>query len=226
MKRAFQLVSFVRKTCLLKCLWINGTKHVRKGPIHSSKLQNGNYFRCKQFTPTNLFHLVCACLPACLCEDTVLFLEPCDISPLLVKSFSWIRGLWPAGVQTSEFCFTELFVLFCRQSSKQKKAIQTAIRKNKEANAVLARLNSELQQQLKVRTFLNLYYQTFHWVVLFWQTLAEHLVPFLLVRLASLFSKFCFFGFFFLFFFWSFFVFLGPHPRCMEVPRLGVQTEL
>uniref|UniRef100_A0A8C7E5B4 RALBP1 associated Eps domain containing 2 n=1 Tax=Naja naja TaxID=35670 RepID=A0A8C7E5B4_NAJNA len=38
-----------------------------------------------------------------------------------------------------------------RQSSKQKKAIQTAIRKNKEANAVLVRLNSELQQQLKVR---------------------------------------------------------------------------
>ncbi|MEE6517647.1 hypothetical protein FKM82_027998, partial [Ascaphus truei] len=36
-----------------------------------------------------------------------------------------------------------------RQPSKQKKAIQTAIRKNKEANAVLARLNSELQQQLK-----------------------------------------------------------------------------
>ncbi|XP_036126079.1 ralBP1-associated Eps domain-containing protein 2 [Molossus molossus] len=38
---------------------------------------------------------------------------------------------------------------FQKQSSKQKKAIQTAIRKNKEANAVLARLNSELQQQLK-----------------------------------------------------------------------------
>ncbi|XP_042639303.1 LOW QUALITY PROTEIN: ralBP1-associated Eps domain-containing protein 2 [Orycteropus afer afer] len=36
-----------------------------------------------------------------------------------------------------------------KQSSKQKKAIQTAIRKNKEANVVLARLNSELQQQLK-----------------------------------------------------------------------------
>ncbi|XP_067422192.1 ralBP1-associated Eps domain-containing protein 2 isoform X2 [Emydura macquarii macquarii] len=36
-----------------------------------------------------------------------------------------------------------------KQSSKQKKAIQTAVRKNKEANAVLARLNSELQQQLK-----------------------------------------------------------------------------
>ncbi|XP_044285883.1 ralBP1-associated Eps domain-containing protein 2 isoform X7 [Varanus komodoensis] len=39
--------------------------------------------------------------------------------------------------------------LIPKQSSKQKKAIQTAIRKNKEANAVLARLNSELQQQLK-----------------------------------------------------------------------------
>ncbi|XP_064355715.1 ralBP1-associated Eps domain-containing protein 2 isoform X5 [Dromaius novaehollandiae] len=36
-----------------------------------------------------------------------------------------------------------------KQSSKQKRAIQTAIRRNKEANAVLARLNSELQQQLK-----------------------------------------------------------------------------
>lgn len=44
-----------------------------------------------------------------------------------------------------------LSLLPSRQSSKQKKAIQTAIRKNKEANAVLARLNSELQQQLKVR---------------------------------------------------------------------------
>lgn len=47
--------------------------------------------------------------------------------------------------------FIKLFVLSYRQSSRQKKAIQTAIRKNKEANAVLARLNSELQQQLKVR---------------------------------------------------------------------------
>lgn len=43
-----------------------------------------------------------------------------------------------------------------RQSSKQKRAIQTAIRKNKEANAVLARLNSELQQQLKVRNTLKI----------------------------------------------------------------------
>lgn len=34
--------------------------------------------------------------------------------------------------------------------SKQKREIQMAIRKNKETNAVLTRLNSELQQQLKV----------------------------------------------------------------------------
>ena len=32
--------------------------------------------------------------------------------------------------------------------------------------------------------------------------------------------------FFFLFFFFFFFVFLGPHPRHMEVPRLEVQSEL
>ncbi|XP_068581590.1 ralBP1-associated Eps domain-containing protein 2 isoform X2 [Cebidichthys violaceus] len=37
-----------------------------------------------------------------------------------------------------------------RLLSKQKREIQTAIRKNKETNAVLTRLNSELQQQLKV----------------------------------------------------------------------------
>ncbi|KAE8624906.1 hypothetical protein XENTR_v10006089 [Xenopus tropicalis] len=43
-----------------------------------------------------------------------------------------------------------------KQPSKRKKAIQTAIRKNKEANAVLARLNSELQQQLKVRIALKI----------------------------------------------------------------------
>ncbi|KAK2499619.1 hypothetical protein MC885_001289, partial [Smutsia gigantea] len=36
-----------------------------------------------------------------------------------------------------------------KQSSKQKKAIQTATSKNEEANAGLVRLNSELQQQLK-----------------------------------------------------------------------------
>lgn len=54
-------------------------------------------------------------------------------------------------LQTSKSLFIKLFVLSYRQSSRQKKAIQTAIRKNKEANAVLARLNSELQQQLKVR---------------------------------------------------------------------------
>ncbi|KPP70555.1 ralBP1-associated Eps domain-containing protein 2-like, partial [Scleropages formosus] len=37
----------------------------------------------------------------------------------------------------------------CRLSNRQKKEIQMAIRKNRETNAVLARLNSELQQQLK-----------------------------------------------------------------------------
>lgn len=52
----------------------------------------------------------------------------------------------------------EMFCIYLsgRQSSKQKRAIQTAIRKNKEANAVLARLNSELQQQLKVRNALKI----------------------------------------------------------------------
>nr|XP_061790341.1 ralBP1-associated Eps domain-containing protein 2 [Nerophis lumbriciformis] len=39
--------------------------------------------------------------------------------------------------------------LYLKQTQKQKRAIQTAIRKNKETNAVLTRLNSELQQQLK-----------------------------------------------------------------------------
>lgn len=39
---------------------------------------------------------------------------------------------------------------WCRISSKQKKAIQTAIRKNKEVNMALVRLNGELQQQFKV----------------------------------------------------------------------------
>ncbi|KAJ7401513.1 RalBP1-associated Eps domain-containing protein 2 [Pitangus sulphuratus] len=48
-----------------------------------------------------------------------------------------------------------------KQSSKQKRAIQTAIRKNKEANAVLARLNSELQQQLKVTQYRGLF-MTYH----------------------------------------------------------------
>ena len=33
-------------------------------------------------------------------------------------------------------------------------------------------------------------------------------------------------SFFFFFFFFGLFVFLGLHPRHMEVPRLGVQSEL
>lgn len=38
-----------------------------------------------------------------------------------------------------------------RSVGKDKKAIQASIRRNKETNTVLARLNSELQQQLKVK---------------------------------------------------------------------------
>lgn len=61
------------------------------------------------------------------------------------------------GSDTVEVLLIEIFIhLSGRQSSKQKRAIQTAIRKNKEANAVLARLNSELQQQLKVRNTLKI----------------------------------------------------------------------
>lgn len=41
-------------------------------------------------------------------------------------------------------------VFSLRLLSRQKREIQMAIRKNKETNAVLTRLNSELQQQLKV----------------------------------------------------------------------------
>lgn len=44
----------------------------------------------------------------------------------------------------------ELISLSLRRPSRQKREIQMAIRKNKETNAVLTRLNSELQQQLKV----------------------------------------------------------------------------
>lgn len=40
--------------------------------------------------------------------------------------------------------------MFFRSVGKDKKAIQASIRRNKETNTVLARLNSELQQQLKV----------------------------------------------------------------------------
>uniref|UniRef100_A0A452IQM5 Uncharacterized protein n=1 Tax=Gopherus agassizii TaxID=38772 RepID=A0A452IQM5_9SAUR len=63
-----------------------------------------------------------------------------------------------------------------RQSSKQKRAIQTAIRKNKEANAVLARLNSELQQQLKVKNALNITITRLDAIGCF-SPLAEDLVP-------------------------------------------------
>lgn len=49
--------------------------------------------------------------------------------------------------------FVDLIVFplyLLRSVGKDKKAIQASIRRNKETNTVLARLNSELQQQLKV----------------------------------------------------------------------------
>lgn len=45
---------------------------------------------------------------------------------------------------------------YLRLLSRQKREIQMAIRKNRETNAVLTRLNSELQQQFKVSTLLLL----------------------------------------------------------------------
>uniref|UniRef100_A0A8C3RIA1 RALBP1 associated Eps domain containing 2 n=1 Tax=Chelydra serpentina TaxID=8475 RepID=A0A8C3RIA1_CHESE len=59
------------------------------------------------------------------------------------------QELTPTSSMTSSLPAVKPHLPAQKQSSKQKRAIQTAIRKNKEANAVLARLNSELQQQLK-----------------------------------------------------------------------------
>lgn len=50
-----------------------------------------------------------------------------------------------------------------RSVGKDKKAIQASIRRNKETNTVLARLNSELQQQLKVGGSYSLI-----WLFLLW----------------------------------------------------------
>lgn len=46
--------------------------------------------------------------------------------------------------------FEKAYFSVYRSVGKDKKAIQASIRRNKETNTVLARLNSELQQQLKV----------------------------------------------------------------------------
>ncbi|XP_029766573.1 ralBP1-associated Eps domain-containing protein 2-like [Terrapene carolina triunguis] len=59
------------------------------------------------------------------------------------------QELTPTSSVTSSLPAVKPHLPAQKQSSKQKRAIQTTIRKNKEANAVLARLNSELQQQLK-----------------------------------------------------------------------------
>lgn len=53
-----------------------------------------------------------------------------------------------------------------RSVGKDKKSIQASIRRNKETNTVLARLNSELQQQLKVWRFCP---KLFSEIVLFGQ---------------------------------------------------------
>lgn len=50
----------------------------------------------------------------------------------------------------SRFSKNFCICVFFRSIGKDKKAIQASIRRNKETNTVLARLNSELQQQLKV----------------------------------------------------------------------------
>lgn len=50
----------------------------------------------------------------------------------------------------------EVEKFYLRLLSKQKREVQMAIRKNRETNAVLTRLNSELQQQLKVSARLSL----------------------------------------------------------------------
>lgn len=54
------------------------------------------------------------------------------------------------------FCLSRKFTNFSfRLPTRQKREIQMAIRKNKETNAVLTRLNSELQQQFKVSPLLS-----------------------------------------------------------------------
>lgn len=62
---------------------------------------------------------------------------------------------WGRGLLTSQI-FVDISVRkgrwFFRSAGKDKKSIQASIRRNKETNTVLARLNSELQQQLKVRS--------------------------------------------------------------------------
>lgn len=69
-----------------------------------------------------------------------------------------------------------------RSLGKDKKAIQASIRRNKETNTVLARLNSELQQQLKVcKTGIRFFVGTFsplakkYYLVIFQDLLEERI---------------------------------------------------
>lgn len=70
-------------------------------------------------------------------------------------------------------CLSNKCVYLCvfRSVGKDKKAIQASIRRNKETNTVLARLNSELQQQLKVWTMCIL---MFSLSLLLWKRKVTH----------------------------------------------------
>lgn len=71
---------------------------------------------------------------------------------VLALVHGWCLWLDQRSSYVSAYVWTKLmFVsLLHRSVGKDKKAIQASIRRNKETNTVLARLNSELQQQLKV----------------------------------------------------------------------------
>lgn len=64
-------------------------------------------------------------------------------------------GRASAGALSQRSRLTCFSLLCFRSVGKDKKAIQASIRRNKETNTVLARLNSELQQQLKVEKNQN-----------------------------------------------------------------------
>lgn len=76
--------------------------------------------------------------------------------------FFWFTGRSRKNGENLKIRNDKVIYLFCplyllRSVGKDKKAIQASIRRNKETNTVLARLNSELQQQLKVMWFLNVW---------------------------------------------------------------------
>lgn len=86
---------------------------------------------------------------------TVLATQPsiprytCDMLTGPVSTWRW--NFIMVVVSCAHASFFLFFSTQNRSVGKDKKAIQASIRRNKETNTVLARLNSELQQQLKVR---------------------------------------------------------------------------